>query len=213
MEPLPLEDAPPPLQPRSRPRSRLWPKLVFAFVCIALALGTFAFMRYRNAAVPDFAFREFASPDSTCKAILIGDPVEGTVTFAPGSPWILGGKQFSGSHWSTPVKTSLRWYDLAPEMGAVLRPEDVIAEEVKRREKELNAKIEKEGLVKWNEFTGRQVEFLEGRTRTVERYLFVNKGSRPRLYVISIGGSGLNADAAAIQKVLNSFQCSVFSVQ
>src|ERR1700710_1198625 len=100
MEPLPLEDAPP-LPPRPRPR--LWPKLVFAFICIVLALGTFAFMRYRNAAVPALAYREFSAPDGSCKALLIGEPVESAAEFPPGFNMILGGKRYSGGHWSTPV--------------------------------------------------------------------------------------------------------------
>jgi len=200
IEPLPLEDAPP-----RQPRRRLWPKLVFALICAVLALGTFAVMRYRNAAVPEFAYREFTAPDGSCKATLIGETVEGNAQFPPGFLMLRGGMQFTATHWSTRVGSGLRWHDLDMEFG-LLRSEDAIVAEVSRREKELNAKVEKEAVVRWNEFNGREVHFVEGNKRTIERYIFVNKGPRPRLYVIGIGGGGLSGESESIGKVLNSFK-------
>ena len=201
MEPLPLEDAPP-----RRPKSRLWPKLVLAFLCLALALATFLGMRYRDGAVPDFAFREFNAPDGTFKLLLVGEPSASTADYPPGFATIQRGSEYRSQHWSTPISTSLRYYEIEPGTETSIRPEDLFANEIAQRAKQLNAKVEMEAAVKWNEYQGREAVFVNGRTRIVERYLFVNRPTRPRLYALSIGGSGLKADSETVTKFMGSFR-------
>jgi len=190
MEPLPLEDAPP-----RRPKSRLWPKLVLAFLCLALALATFLGMRYRDGAVPDFAIVE-VNGDSY-KLMMIGHP---------GSIGHENFHRLSSSHWSTAITTELSIYEIQPGTETLIRPEDLFANEIAQRAKQLNAKVEMEAAVKWNEYQGREAVFVNGRTRTVERYLFVNRPTQPRLYALSIGGNGLKADSETVSKFLGSFR-------
>jgi len=201
MEPLPLEDAPP-----RRPKTRRWPKLVLAFLCLGLGLATFLGMRYRDGAVPDFACAEFTAPDGSCKLLMIGTPVQGCIEAAPGFAGFPYGELFTSSHWSTPVATELRWFSITPGKEALIRPEDLFAAEIAQRAMYLDAKVEKEATVKWNEYQGREAVFVNGRTRIVERYLFVNRPTRPRLYALSIGGSGLKADSETVSKFLGSFR-------
>jgi hypothetical protein len=189
MEALPLQDAPP-----LQSKRRLWPKLLFALVCLLLAVGTFAAMRYRAGAVPDFAYAELTAPDGSCKLLMIG-------------AWHgISGERFASSHWSTPIATELRWESITPGKEDMIRPEDLFATQIAERAKMLEAKIEKEAAVKWNEYQGREAVFVNGRTRWVERYLFVTKPGRPRLYMIGVGGSGFQANSEAVPKVFGSFR-------
>jgi len=201
MEPLPLEDAPP-----LQPRRQLWTKWIFAFVCLVLAFGTFLGMRYRAGAVPEFAYAEFTVPDDSCKLLMIGAPVAGCIESLPGFNLFPYGESFSSSHWSTTVATGLRWFEIKPGNEAMIRPEDLFAAEIAQRAMLLNAKVVKEAAVKWNEYQGREAVFVNGRTRTVERYLFLTRPGKPRFYAISVGGSGLPADSEAVHKVFGSFR-------
>jgi len=204
-EALPDEDAPPPPAPPRRSRPWLVPVVIALLSMLALAVA-FLGSRYYRGSVPQFVWQRFEAADGTCRVNLPGETTEADLPINPKSPITKGGKKFTANSTLTRVGGFIGWYDLDPAQVELARAEDVLAAERELRKADTGYSVEAESTsAKVGGFNALEVRFSDGSRKHIERYVFVNKGPHPRLYVVGVGGGGFDPDGEAARRVLSSF--------
>lgn len=200
--------SPVPTRVADRPHSKrpwLAPVVIVLLSAVALILA-FCGSRYYRGSVPGFVWQRFEAADGTCRVDLPGAITEAELPANPQSPVTKSGRKFIASSAFTRIGGFVGWYDLALERVELARAEDVLAAERERRKAETGWTVEAESAsAKVGGFGATEVRFADGSRRYIERYVLVNKGPHPRLYVLSIGGGNFDPDGEAAKRVLASF--------
>jgi hypothetical protein len=204
-EPLPPDEPVPRRRPVKatpvRGRTR-WPLYVgYGVLLVLVAVAVFVGVRMFSGGGSD-GLREFTAPDGSCKAQLPGTPREQPVA---GDEFLKSGKRFvSEPGWGNKLRGEVGWFDL-PD-AQLMRAEDLFVLIRERRAGELGATVGSEASVRVDSHFGREVRFVSGDVRYVERYLFDAKSSRPRVYWVSVGGATFDPDSATAAKVAGSLR-------
>jgi len=182
---------------RSRPL--LW--VAYAGLLLVIAGGVFVVLRMFGGG----EWTEFFAPDGSCRAVLPGSPRE--VPAGPTDELFPSGKRFVVSPgWNNKIGGEVGWFDLPADDAKLIRPEDLFRTLRDRRADELGATPEGEGVVRVDSLNGIEVRFVKGNVRHVERYLFDQKSSRPRVYWVSAGGTNFDPESAAAKKAMGSLR-------
>ncbi len=200
-QPLPL---PEPVDPPVR-RFRKWPAIAVVALCIVIAGGTFLVQRYRNGAMPPFVMQTFVATDQSCQATLPGSAA--AVDGPEFTPLQTGAALYASESTFTRIRGGLGWIDLDTERAKLVRTEDLLGtvrDELGRWLGEPT--IEKEGLVKSGTSDGMEVRFGTGTTRFTARILAVLDSTRPRIYLVWVGGPHFKSDGEVSARVLTSFR-------
>ena len=186
---------------RGRPRWLLY--VAYGVLLVLVAVAVFVGGRMFSGG-GDGGLREFTAPDGSCKARLPGTPREQPVA---DDEFLKSGKRFvSEPGWANRWRGEVGWFDVPDAQLA--RADDLFVLLRDRRAGELGATVESEGSVRVDSHFGREVRFVTGDVKHVERYLFDAKSSRPRVYWVSVGGAMFDPDSATAAKVVGSLRVS-----
>ena len=186
--------------PESKPARPRWPLYVaYGVLLLLIAGGVFAGVRMFTGGD---GLREFTAPDGSCKAMLPGTPREQAV---PADDFLGTGQRFvTEPGWGNKLRGEVGWCDIAD--AQLVRPEDLFTLLRDRRAVELGATAEGEASVRADSHFGREVRFVSGDVKSVERYLFDPKAARPRVYWVSVGGAKFDPESATAAKVTGSLR-------
>ncbi len=186
-------------RPRARVRPLVW--VGYGALLMVVAGGVFAGVRLFTGGGGD-GLREFTAPDGSCKAQLPGTPREQAVA---DDEFLKSGKRYvSEPGWGNKWRGEVGWFDV-PD-AQLMRPEDLFVLLRDRRAGELGATAEGEGSVRVDSHFGKEVRFVSGEVKYVERYLFDAKSARPRVYWVSVGGAKFDPESATAAKVMGSLR-------
>ena len=225
-EPLSLDDAEPfpPSEPtateakpqaaKPRPRRSRFKTVLVGLIVIAIAgSGTLALLRFGSGYIPPSAWSEFTPPDDSCTFVLPGAPSGERIEAIATDGIARGGERYSTRGWYSRTVVWVGWRDLDPEWvkhaamdrdGALTAP--VLSAERDRRKDQVGGTIVKEGKVRFEAFTGLEVQMETPRGKLVERYILALDGPRPRLYFLGIEGTNVSADSPSATGLFNSFR-------
>ena len=193
--------------PNPAPTKRSLGKYVLlAVISLLVLVLTYGGARFFRGEVPAFVWSRFEAPDGTCRVDLPGGVSESELTPNPDAPVTRSGKKFSTHSWMTRIRGFVGWYDLDPTRLPLTRAEDLFAAEINRRKTENGWTVEAESTsAKVGSSEAVEVRYSDGSRKFVERYIFVTKGPKPRLYLVGIGGGGFNPEGESVRTVLGSF--------
>ena len=106
--------------------------------------------------------------------------------------------------WGNKWRGEVGWCDIAD--AQLVRAEDLFTLLRDRRAGELSATAEGEASVRVDSHFGKEVRFVNGDVKYVERYLFDPKSARPRVYWVSVGGANFDPESATAAKVTGSLR-------
>jgi hypothetical protein len=207
--PISLDDETPSAPKRGFPFRTALGVLVLVLAVFAV---TVLVLGYGAGRVPGWAWREFSPPDGSCTVSLPGEPQPEPLPPPADGPG-LGGTRYSTHGWYSGVRTWVAWRDLDPGWAkqlaadrdaALLRP--VLEKERDRTRERVGGTVTREGVVRFGDHQGIQVEMDTPRGKLIERLLVVPAGPRPRLYVLGVEGRTITPASPVVGRVFGSFR-------
>lgn len=203
-EPLPRVDQLPRPSPLPRRiRSRLARIALIALMTVAVTVVTFSFLRYKKGHFLHSEWQEFVAPDGSCRADLLGQPVEESNTDQ---------KWFISEGWYSGTKTWVGWRDLNPIQVELAASKDgwvallpLFAAEHDRLKARYGGVVIKEATRPDAPLT-HEVRLHSPDGQVIERMILMTEGTKPRLYYVGLAGKRLDFDGDIVKRLFDSFR-------
>lgn len=204
-EPLPLDDEPAPVAPRSGRGFPLWMIPVGLLVLFFVTVATVGVLRHKQGHLVGWEWKAFSPPDNSFTVELLGRPTQDATAEA-------GDTHFVSEGWYSGTVAWVGWRDLTQVQVQLAGTKDGWQHFVKffdaERERlrgKYGGTVVKDATTKFENPLTHELRLDSPNGRIVERMIVVT-GSRPRLYFVGIAGKTIDPDGEEAKRLFDSFR-------